>query len=91
MLRWMRAALGGVSGAGVVPVSTGTAPPGVCLARRAPCTPLATPVRTAAAISPSLASRAPVRCRQVVGFVSVKRAAVQPSAAAPRPTALTAL
>src|SRR5918995_7148014 len=43
-LRWILAALAGVSVAGLVPVSIGTAPSGACLARRAPWTPFAIPV-----------------------------------------------
>ena len=91
-LRWIFAAFAGVSAAGLVPVSTGTAPPGPCLARRAPCTPLPMPVSTAAAIRPSLAreSERSVSVR-FEPLASVRRAAPQPRAAAPSPAALTAL
>ena len=88
----MPAAFGGVSVAGLVPVSTGTAPSGAWRARRAPCTPLNTAVSTDAAISPSLAvESARSRPVRLPGFASVVRAAIQPSAAVPSPTALIGL
>ena len=81
-----------VAGERLVPVSTGTAPSGACLARRAPCTPFAMPVSTAAAISPSFAVESALsRPDRVAGLASVTRAAPQPSAAAPSPAALTTL
>jgi hypothetical protein len=47
ILRWICAAWGGVSAAGLVPVYTSTAPSGAWRASHAPSTPLAIPVTMA--------------------------------------------